>query len=812
MTFTGDRLAPGGVTLTVEGMTCGACAARIERRLNKLDGVDARVNFATERASVTLDAGVPVERLVDEIAALGYSAAPLPPEPAGADDGGGDDRVRYLRRRLVVAAALLMPLGNLSVAFWLAPSFRFPGWQVVLLVLAAPVLGWAAWPFYQAAVRGAWHGVTTMDTLVSVGIVCSTAWSVYAMFWQDRGRSAAYSALSAHSVLWVLGHGSVGGIYLEVGAAVTTFLLAGRYFEAKARRRAGDALRSLAALGAKDVAVVQPDGRETRRPVSQLAVGDYFVVRPGEAIATDGEVVAGASAIDRAAMTGESLPVDVQPGDEVTGGSVALSGRLTVRATRVGADTQLARMIRLVEEAQNQKAAAQRLADRISAVFVPAVLVIAAATLAVWLLAGDSTGRAVAVALSVLIIACPCALGLATPAALVVASGEGARDGIFFKGYQALERSRHIDTIVLDKTGTLTEGRMQVVDIACAAGAEPAAVLCWAAALEHHSAHPIARAIVAATGPPPNRPGHTPEAAPGAPGVPDLGVEVETLSGQGVRAVIDGHLITVGGTTLLPADTGALTGSLAACLQDWDRQGHTAVIVSRDGIQVGAIALADTLRPTATAAVEQLVALGLRCVLVSGDRPAAVESVASALGVSEVVAGALPAEKVAIVRRLQREGRTVAVVGDGINDGPALAAADLGLAVGSGTDVAINAADLIIVRDDLAVVAGAVTLARRTLKTIRGNLFWAFGYNIVAIPLAAAGLLNPLIAGAAMAFSSAFVVGNSARIRQPRPAAAREQEIAGLLDPGYTAEDDLYPLAAPLSGWTNAGQPAVPST
>jgi P-type Cu+ transporter len=801
MTLTGGQLAPSGVTLSVKGMTCGACAARIERRLNRLDGVEARVNFATERASVILDPGVDVECPVNEISALGYSAEPLPPEPVGTDISGDvDDRVRDLRRRLLVAAALLMPLGDLSLAFWLVPVIRFPGWQILLLAFAAPVLGWAAWPFYQAALRGARHGTTTMDTLVSIGIVAATVWSVYAMFWQDRGRSTADSPLSAHSLLWVLGHGSVGGIYLEVAASVTTFLLAGRYFEAKARRRAGDALRALAALGAKDAAVLHSDGSESRLPVSQLTVGDRFVVRPGEAVATDGEVVAGTSAIDRAAMTGESMPLDVQPGDEVTGGSIALNGRLTVRATRVGADTQLAHMIRLVEEAQNQKAAAQRLADRISAVFVPAVLVVAAATLAGWLLAGDSTGRAVAVALSVLIIACPCALGLATPAALVVASGEGARNGIFFKSYQALERSRHIDTVVLDKTGTLTEGRMEVVDIASAAGAEPAQVLSWAVALEGHSAHPIARAIVAAR-PPPNRPGRTPDPGTATTGEPDPGCQVETLPGQGLRGVVDHHFITVGGTTLLSDDTPVLQEPLATCLRNWDRQGRTAVIVSRDGHPVGAIALADTLRPTASDAVEQLLALGLRCVLVSGDRPAAVEGVASALGITETVAGALPAEKVAIVRRLRQEGRSVAVVGDGINDGPALASADLGIAVGSGTDVAINAADLIIVRDDLAVVPAAVKLARLTLKTIRGNLFWAFGYNILAIPLAAAGLLNPLIAGAAMAFSSAFVVGNSARIRQPRPMTT-EGENAGLLEPGddTMAEDDAYPLAAPLSG------------
>lgn len=805
MTVIGERLRSDEVSLAVEGMTCGACAARIEQRLNKLDGVDARVNFATERARVILDAGVPVERLVDEIAALGFSAEPLPPEPSAADFGHDvDQRIWYLRGRLVVALLLFMPLGNLSVAFWLFPVIRFPAWQVLLLSLAAPVVGWGAWPFYQAAIRGARHATTTMDTLVSIGIVSSTAWSVYAMFWQDRGRGAARSVLSSHSLLWVLGHGSVGGMYLDVAAGVTTFLLAGRYFEAKARRRAGDALRSLAALGAKDVSVLQPDGREIRRPVSQLAVGDHFVVRPGEAIATDGEVLSGTSAIDLAAMTGESLPLDAQPGDEVIGGSVSLNGRLTVRATRVGADTQLAHMIRLVEEAQSEKASAQRLADRISAVFVPAVLVVASATLAGWLLGGHSAGRAVDVFLSVLIIACPCALGLATPAALVVASGEGARNGIFFKGYEALERSRHIDTIILDKTGTLTEGRMQVVDIASAAGIEPDVVLWWAAALEHHSAHPIARAIVAAWEQSSDTTGHAREPATLPNDVRDVDVEVDALPGQGLRGVIDGHVVTVGRTTLLRADAGALSGFLADRRQEWDRQGHTTVIVSRDGTPIGAIALADTLRPTATEAVAQLLALGLYCVLVSGDRRAAVAECGLGARHFRSVSRGVPADKVNVVRQFQQQGRTVAVVGDGINDGPALVAADLGLAVGSGTDVAINAADLIIVRDDLAVVAGAIKLARRTLRTIRGNLFWAFGYNVVAIPLAAAGVLNPLIAGAAMALSSAFVIGNSARLRQARPLTGTDypisrDEIASLFELDEQPEDEPLPLA-PMSG------------
>jgi P-type Cu+ transporter len=731
------------VTLAVNGMTCGACAARIERRLNRVEGVSARVNYANERAFVTLSPGVGVGRVLEEVNATGFSAVVVTEElPRATTD---DERVRDLGRRLLVAGLLLMPICDVSLAFWAIPAARFPGWQWLTLALAAPVVCWSAWPFYRGAVRAARHGGTSMDTLVSIGIVSSTAWSVYAMFWRDTGHVS-------RSLLWILAHGSVGGIYFEVAAGVTTFLLAGRYFEARARRRAGDALSSLAALRARDVAVLGRDGTERRLPVSALAVGDRFVTRPGEAIATDGEVEIGESALDCSAMTGESVPIDVRPGDPVTGGTVLLNGRLVIRATRVGADTQLAQMVALVEHAQNEKAAAQRLADRISAVFVPVVLVIAGATLAVWLVAGHDAGQAANASLSVLIIACPCALGLATPAALIVASNEGARQGIFFKSYGALERSRHIDTVVLDKTGTLTEGKMAVVGLWTGPDVSEATLLRWVGAVEACSEHPIAKAITTCAA-----------ARLGALPMAENFVE---FPGRGVRGFVDGHWITIGkGARTTLGDSPSTPGPGFPCN---GTEAHTTAVVDCDDVLAGVVAVSDRLRPTAREAVAELQALGLRCVLVSGDSQVLADTIGTSLGIPEIVGAALPAEKVAVVERLRAEGRTVAVVGDGVNDGPALAAADLGIGLGSGADVAINAADLIVLRDDLRVVAVAVSLARRTLRTIRGNLAWAFAYNAVAIPLAAAGVLDPLIAGAAMALSSGLVVYNSSRIARRR--------------------------------------------
>jgi P-type Cu+ transporter len=735
------------VSLLIGGMTCGACAARIEQRLNTLDGVTARVNYATERATATISGGIPVEHLIQEVTAAGYSAR-LPQEAAGTtgvDSEESDGRVRSLRRRLFVSALLFMPLCDTSIAFSMAPNLRFAGWQWLMVALAAPVVTWAAWPFYQAAIRGARHRASTMDTLVSLGIVSSTLWSLYAMF-------SGHISQQPQSILSMLAHHSAGGIYLDVAAGVTTFLLAGRYFEAWSRQRSGNALRALAAVGAPDVGVIDATGFERRRPVAELGVGDRFIVRPGETVATDGEVVFGQSAVDRSILTGEFQPLDVGPGDTVVGGTVSVSGRLVVRATKVGRDTQLAQMLRLVEHAQNEKAAVQRLADRVSNVFVPSVLLIALATMATWLLLGYPADAAFTSALAVLVIACPCALGLATPAALYVASGEGARRGIFFKGYRALEASRQVDTVVLDKTGTVTEGRMSLTGLSAASGVDPDMLLRWAGAVEQASQHPVATAISARA-------------------LADLGPLPEVQSfvstpGLGASGIVDGHSIAIGRSGWQEAAPGSGPINIEDRCAEWERRGLTAVRVWCDGRPVGALAVSDTIRESAPEAVQQLQQLGLRCVLMTGDNETTAQAVAGSLGITEVVAGALPDEKLAFIRRLQDEGRSVAMVGDGVNDGPALVAADLGLAVGSGTDVAINAADLIVVRDDLRAVPLAIDLSRRTLRTIHGNLTWACIYNFAAIPLAAFGLLNPLIAAGAMALSSGFVVWNSSRLRK----------------------------------------------
>jgi Cu+-exporting ATPase len=749
------------VSLQISGMTCGACAARIEQRLNSLDGVEARVNFASERATATLPPGLTVERLIQEITATGYSAA-VPVVGNGSDQSDREEteaRVRSLRRRLFVSALLFMPLCDTSIAFSVAPNLRFPGWQWLMVALAAPVVTWAAWPFYRASVRAARHGMSTMETLVSLGIISSTIWSFYAMFWRD-------SSHVSQSMLFMLVHRSAGAIYLDVGAGVTTFVLAGRYFEAWSRQRSGNALRALAGVGAKDVGVIDAMGFERRRPVAALAVGDRFVVRPGETVATDGEVVFGQSAVDRSVLTGEAQPIDVAQGDVVVGGTISTSGRLVVRATSVGRDTQLAQMLRLVEHAQNEKAAVQRLADRVCNVFVPAVLLTALATLAAWLLLNYSSQQAVTAALSVLVIACPCALGLATPAALYVAAGEGARAGIFFKGYRALESSKQVDTVVLDKTGTLTEGKMEVTDLACAPGTDAHTLLHWAGGLEQASEHPVAVAITA-------------RARRELGTLPEVHAFVAT-PGLGADGTVEGHRISVGRPGRTTSMDRASFDVVARCTA-WERQGRTAVLVWCDGVVVGSMAVADTMRESAAPAVHRLQELGLRCVLMSGDNEVTARAVADSLGISEVVAEALPADKVDVIRRLQAEGRSVAMVGDGVNDGPALVAADLGLAVGSGTDVAINAADLIVVRDDLRAVATAIDLSRRTLRTIHGNLTWACVYNMAAIPLAAFGLLNPLIAAAAMALSSGFVVWNSSRLRSVVTPHARSVRPKGRL-------------------------------
>jgi len=647
----------------------------------------------------------------------------------------------------MLALVFFVPLSDLSIMLSLFPAYRFAGWQWVLVILVAPVVLWAAWPFHRAAIKNARHGACSMDTLVSLGVVAACGWSVYAMFHLDRR--------SGVSALRELAHASGGGIYLEVAAAVTTFLLAGRFYEARARASAGAAMQKLAAAAAKDVCVLGPDGVERRVPVGLLRRGDTFVVRPGEKIAADGEVLSGESAVDRSMMTGESVPVEAAEGDAVTGGTIALTGRLVVRAVAIGENTQLAHLIALVGRAQADKAAIQRLADRASAVFVPLVLVAAALTLAGWLLAGAAAEQAFSAGLAVLIIACPCALGLATPAALVAACGRGAQLGIFVKGHQALESSGRIDTVVFDKTGTVTSGRMAVTALLAAPGTGQAELLRYAGAVEHASEHPIAAAISAAASAQDEGSGPLPVAD-----------GFRALPGLGARGVVDGHHIVVGRERLLRDGGIAIPPELAGQWAQWERAGQTAVLVCWDGRLRGALAVADTVKPSACAAVAELRDLGLRPVLLTGDNEATARAVAAAVGIDDVIAGVLPAAKAAAVRDLQARGHRVAMVGDGMNDGPALAAADLGLAIGAGTDVAIGAADLILLRQDLRVVPEAITLARAALKTIRRNLAWAFGYNVAAVPLAALGFLNPLIAAAAMTMSSVLVVANSLRLRR----------------------------------------------
>ena len=750
--------SPGGdvsLSLAIGGMTCGACAARVERRLNGLDGVEAIVNYASERARIRSTGDVAVDDLLEAVRSTGYTAERLDDSAPATewDEAEADQRVRSLRRRLFVAFLLFMPVGELSLAFSLVPESRFPFWQALLLVLAVPVVTWCAWPFYSAAWRAARHGTSTMDTLVSLGILAATAWSLYAMFLVEP-------TVTSGTMLERLAH-QPGGIYFDVAAGVTTFLLAGRYFEASWRRRTGNVLRSLAEVGAKDVAILDAKDIERRLPVAMLAVDDRFVVRPGETIATDGVVISGESAVDRSAMTGESLPVDVSVGDEVTGGTVCVAGRLVVRATRVGRDTQLAHMLRMVEDAQNQKAAVQRLADRIAEIFVPVVLGISVLTLLGWLASGAPTEQAFSAAIAVLIIACPCSLGLATPAALLVATGRGASLGIFFKGYEGLEASRQVDTVVFDKTGTITDGRMDVHDVVVAHGLSRADILRWAGAVEQASEHSLARAIA-----------RTAVAETGA--LPEV-ERFQALPGLGAQGLVDGSWIEVGKARFIdPSGTRTPLG-VRARSDDWEASALSAVLVSCDGVVVGGIGVTDSLRPSAAPAVAQLKSSGLRVLMLTGDNTRTAAKVASAAGIDEVVSDALPRDKADLIERLHAEGRTVAMVGDGINDAPALALADLGIAVGSGTDVALGAADLIVVRSDLRAVGTAIGLARATIRTIRGNLAWAFAYNVAAIPLAAFGLLNPLIAGAAMAFSSAFVVWNSSRLGRFSPGAARSK-------------------------------------
>lgn len=736
------------IELAIGGMTCGACAARVERTLNKLDGVRASVNLATAKAHVELSGdSADVESLVAAVERTGYSAEPLRAHEERDPDGA---RIRQLWPRLVVAVLLCAPLGDLSIAVVISPSLRFHGWEWTLLAMTIPVATWCAWPFHKAAFMAARHGITTMDTLISLGVISASCWSLYTIFFR-------HDDSSAHGA-WGLLFRPSGSIYLDVVVGVTTFVLAGRLAEAHAKRRAGNALRSLASSGAKQVSVLDGDGVEHALPIEQLAVGDLFVVRPGESIATDGQVIGGRSSVDASSMTGEFLPAGVSAGDTVLGGTMNIDGRLVVRATHTGTDTAIARLVGLVERAQADKAAVQRLADRVSSVFVPAVIAMACLTFGGWLTATHSLTSSFSPALAVLIIACPCALGLATPTALLVSAGRGASLGIFIKSQQALESARVIDTVVFDKTGTLTMGRMSVRGTRVISEFSPTRVLALLGVLESASEHAAARAIAEFV-----RADEEFNAVEDIdPGVTDF----TALPGRGARGVVDGTTVLAGSSRLMAEEGLAASDDVRKWCVEVERSGCTTVLVALDGRVAGAVALADTVKPSAALAVAELRDLGLRTILLTGDNQATAEAVAAAVGIDEVIARVLPADKAATIQRLQDEGRRVAMVGDGINDAPALARADLGMAVISGTDVALDAADLLLVRDDLRVVPCAVRLARATLATIRGNLAWAFGYNVAAIPLAAAGLLNPLIASAAMALSSLLVVSNSLRLRR----------------------------------------------
>ncbi|MFC5906256.1 heavy metal translocating P-type ATPase [Streptacidiphilus monticola] len=736
------------VELSIGGMTCASCAARIERKLNRLEGVEATVNFATEKAHVSFAPGVAVADLIGTVEKTGYTAEVPRTEPGQTDPEEADPELRSLRQRLLVTLALSVPV----VVLAMVPALQFTYWQWLSFALTAPVVAYGGWPFHKAAFTNLRHRSATMDTLVSLGTLAAFGWSVWALFLGTAGMPGMRHGFE----LAVGTEDASSSLYLEAAAGVTAFILLGRYLEARAKRRAGSALRALLELGAKDVAVLR-DGREVRLPVGLLAVGDRFVVRPGEKIATDGTVVEGSSAVDASMLTGESVPAEVSPGSAVTGATVNVGGRLVVEAVRVGADTQLARMAALVERAQNGKAAAQRLADRISAVFVPVVLVIALGTLGVWLAVSGDAAAAFTAAVAVLIIACPCALGLATPTALMVGTGRGAQLGILIRGPEVLESTRAVDTVVLDKTGTVTTGAMTLLAVHVAEGESEDEVLRLAGSLEHASEHPIARAVAVGAA---ERVGELP---------PVEGFD--NRPGLGVQGVVDGHAVVAGREALL-ADWGQhLPESLQAAKQRAEQAGRTAIAVGWDGRARAVLEVADAVKPTSAQAIRELRALGLTPVLLTGDHRAVAAAVAAEVGIDadQVIADVLPEDKAAVVGRLQSEGRVVAMVGDGVNDAAALAMADLGLAMGTGTDAAIEAADLTLVRGDLRTAADAIRLARRTLGTIKGNLFWAFGYNVAALPLAAAGLLNPMIAGAAMAFSSVFVVTNSLRLRGFQP-------------------------------------------
>ena len=756
----------GTVRLDITGMTCASCAARIEKRLNKIDGVEATVNYATEQATVSSAHGsVTTDQLVNAVTSIGYQAvpvmtrgivaadeaaargpasAPLSRPAESAKDVDAQRHVAELRHRLLVSTVLAVPVAVMSMV----PAAQFDNWQWLALTLASPVVVWGGWPFHRAAWMNARHRATTMDTLISVGTLSAYIWSLYALFFGDAGMVGMRMGFE----LTLRRDSAAGHLYLEVASAVIVFLLAGRYFESKAKRQAGAALRALLTLGAKEATVLDVDGTERTVAIETLVVGTRFVVRPGEKIATDGVVDSGSSAVDASLLTGESVPVEVRVGDPVAGATVNVGGRLVVRATRVGSDTALAQIARLVEEAQTGKAPVQRLADRVSAVFVPVVIGLAALTLAYWLVRGEGGQAAFTAAVSVLIIACPCALGLATPTALLVGTGRGAQMGIVIKGPEILESTRRVDTIVLDKTGTVTTGRMSLVDVIPAPGFDADEILGLVGAVEHASEHPVAKAIASA--------------AQEKLGTLQLVESFANHEGLGVQGVVAGRAVVAGRPQLLADWSVVMPDVLVKAQLDAQQAGRTAIVAAIDGKAAALFTVADTAKPTSAEAIKQLKALGLRPILLTGDNGTVARTVAETVGIDEVIADVLPADKVARIKDLQAQGRVVAMVGDGVNDAAALAQADLGLAMGTGSDAAIEAADLTLVGGDLRAAADAIRLSRRTLATIKANLFWAFAYNVAAIPLAALGYLNPLIAGAAMAFSSVFVVSNSLRLRR----------------------------------------------
>ena len=750
-----------GLDLTIGGMTCAACANRIEKKLNRLDGVDASVNYATEKARVTTPEGYDAQLLIAEVEKTGYTAE-LPPSgkdssgAAGEGESREDVEIRVLKQRLIGAAVLSVPV----IAMAMIPALQFDYWGFASLVLAAPVVVWAGWPFHKAAWANFKHGAATMDTLIAVGTSAALIWSVIALFFGTAGQPGVVHPFE----LTISRTDGLGHIYLEVAAGVITFVLLGRYFEKTSKRQAGAALRALLELGAKEVSILR-NGTEHRVPIEELNVDDEFVVRPGEKIATDGVITSGNSAIDASMLTGEAVPVEVTVGDNVAGATVNAGGRLVIKATRVGSDTQLSQMAKMVEDAQSGKAEIQRLVDRVSSVFVPIAIAVAAAALGGWLGAGFPISAAFTATVAVLIIACPCAMGLAAPTALLVGTGRGAQMGVLIKGPEVLESTRKVDTIVLDKTGTVTTGKMTLTDTITADGVDRAELLRLAGGLEDYSEHPIAQAIAA---------GATAE-------VGDLPApeSFDNVEGKGVQGVVEGHAIVAGRESLLNDWSMHLDENLTTAKQAAEAQGKTAITVGWDGQARGVLVVSDQIKPTSAEAIGQFKELGLTPVLLTGDNQTVAEQVASEVGIDRVVAEVLPKDKVDVVVGLQDEGKVVAMVGDGVNDAPALAQADLGLAMGTGTDVAIEAAEITLVRGDLRAAADAIRLARRTLRTIKQNLFWAFGYNSAAIPIAAFGLLNPMLAGAAMAFSSVSVVSNSLRLRRFKAKADDQAAPAG---------------------------------